>query len=748
MFLLVLLTGSPQGVAESPRLLDLDSIRGAFERGRFEQAIVELELALESSRQGAPGQRAPAMLLLAEGYDALGRLNEAVNVLEQAVSIAESLGDPALSIVTNQRLGVAQLRIGRWSLARQNLDKALTAATESGRDELRARVLNDLGVFHGDSGDIDSALSSFSECERLARQLELQELRLVAGCNMAEALIQAGRSDDLEARLNDNLSLARNSGASRLKAIALISIGSHYWMAQWRFGLPAQWRSQAFGAYWDALQLTRSLGDRRLTSYTLGSIGRLYEDEHRYPEALGYTRQAMFEAQTADAADISYLWDWQLGRIFRAQGNPDAAIASYRQALLTFQRLRTELAQSRFPFTRYVGPVFRELADLLLRRASMTADPQVAQRDLDAVRSTLEELKRAEVSEYFRDDCIVQNPGSAGVESVSPKAAILYPVLLADRTELLVSFPDRLEHRSIAVGLAELTATVREFRIALEVVESGSSFEPYARRLYDWLIRPLEQDFRRQEIDTLVIVPDGPLRTIPLAALHDGQRYLVEEFAVVTIPGLNLTSSRPTPREALRALAGGLTEGVQGFSPLPNVAAELASIEATYATTVLQDDSFRTARIARDIAAGDYTVLHFATHGHFDRDPSNSYLLTFDGKITMDGLQDSLRQRRYREEPVEVLVLSACETAAGDDRAALGLAGVGLKAGARSVLASLWSISDESTAQLVSEFHRQLRAGGTTKAEALRTAQRSLLSQTRFRHPYYWASFILIGNWL
>ncbi len=728
----------------------LEEVTAAFSRGEFERGITVAREVIEQTRPGDdPEKRISTLLLLVEGYEALGRPRDAVNVLGQIVKTMTPTGDPLLLIQVHDRLAAAYSLMGRTSLAGEFLDRSMGLAEDSGRNDLRAVVLNDLGTFQAETGNPDSAVRSFSESARLAEEAGLAELETTSRVNLVTALIQAGRNEDLEPRLADTLRRTREMQDLRPKALRLVSIGSQYWSAQWRFGLPASWRKQAYDAYVEGLALARRLGDRRITSYTLGFIGRLYEDERRYDEALSYTRQAAFTAQEVGAPDIRYLWEWQASRILRARGEVEPALAGYRQAIRTMQEIRSDLNSSRAPFQRFVGPVFRELADLLLQRASATLDKQAAQKDLLEVRTTLEELKRAEVADYFRDDCVIQGQGSTTLESLSAKAAVIYPVLLVDRTELLVSFPQgRLERFSVPLGLQELTSIVRDFRRSLEVVNTSNSFDPFARRLYDCLIRPMAEDLRREGVDTLVIVPDGPLRTIPLAALYDGKKFLIEDYAIVTTPGITLTSARPLPRENVKVLAGGLTEGVQGYSPLPNVATELASIESTYPSTVLQDSSFKTASVERNVSAGAYSIIHFATHGHFDREPGNSFLLTFDGKITMDGLQNTLGQRRYREEPVELLVLSACQTAAGDDRAALGLAGVGLKAGARSVVASLWSIGDESTATLVSEFHARLKDRSKTKAEALRRAQLLLLDQPRFHHPYYWASFVLIGNWL
>jgi CHAT domain-containing protein len=137
-----------------------------------------------------------------------------------------------------------------------------------------------------------------------------------------------------------------------------------------------------------------------------------------------------------------------------------------------------------------------------------------------------------------------------------------------------------------------------------------------------------------------------------------------------------------------------------------------------------------------------------ASHGQFESDPKRSFLLTHEGKLTMNRLEELIDLRRFGDRPIELLTLSACQTAAGDDRSALGLAGVALKAGARSALATLWSVDDESTSLLISEFYNQLRIPAISKAKALQKAQRKLLEQHGYQHPIYWAAFLLIGNWL
>ena len=188
---------------------------------------------------------------------------------------------------------------------------------------------------------------------------------------------------------------------------------------------------------------------------------------------------------------------------------------------------------------------------------------------------------------------------------------------------------------------------------------------------------------------------------------------------------------------------------MQGFSALDFVQSEVQTLQTNYQTKLLLDDQFKLANIEKAFEATDYSMVHIASHGQFDRDPKKSFLLAYDQKLTLDDLEKLIRPRQYRGQPVELLTLSACQTAAGDDRAALGLAGIAIKAGARSALATLWFVNDQATVTLISEFYDQMRRNPSlSKAKALQAAQLRLIQDARFRHPCYWAPYLIIGNWL
>jgi CHAT domain-containing protein len=217
---------------------------------------------------------------------------------------------------------------------------------------------------------------------------------------------------------------------------------------------------------------------------------------------------------------------------------------------------------------------------------------------------------------------------------------------------------------------------------------------------------------------------------------------------VASTPGIDLTDPRPIDRGRVQLLSSGLTRAVQGFPPLPYVAEEIGYIHSLFKGQQLLDTQFVAPRVESELKDGRYGLLHIATHGQFAPDVNKSFLLTFDDKLTMSELERLVGLFRYREDPLELLTLSACQTGIGDDQAALGLAGIAVKAGARSALATLWYINDEASAELVTEFYRQLKDKQVSKARALQLAQLKLLADRVYEHPAFWSAFLLLNNWL
>ncbi|NEP47254.1 MAG: CHAT domain-containing protein, partial [Okeania sp. SIO2H7] len=270
-----------------------------------------------------------------------------------------------------------------------------------------------------------------------------------------------------------------------------------------------------------------------------------------------------------------------------------------------------------------------------------------------------------------------------------------------------------------------------------------------SEEMYKLLIEPIEPTLATQNIQTLVFVLDGGLRNIPMAALYDGEQYLIEQYQIAITPGLQLLASQQLTPDNIEVLVGGLTEARQGFDALPGVAFEADQIASNTDSRIYLDQNFTKPILQDQIGQTSFPVVHLATHGQFSSNPEDTFVLTWDDQITIEGLRQLLKSRTEAgRNPIELLVLSACQTAEGDDRAALGLAGLSVRSGARSTLATLWAVNDQSTAEFMSVFYQELTKAGQGKAEALRATQIAVLKTSEYSHPYYWAPFILVGNWL
>jgi CHAT domain-containing protein len=426
----------------------------------------------------------------------------------------------------------------------------------------------------------------------------------------------------------------------------------------------------------------------------------------------------------------------------------DEALAQLRTAARTLADQGSPGASAADSLARDAAVATRlELVDLLLERASFTEDAAARRDLLLEARDALELSRTAELRDYFRDECLASE--RRVVAEQLPAALVVYPVVLPDRTELLVSRGDAIRSIRAPISGADLARDAHALRALLEK-RTTRQYLPLAQAMYDRLIRPLEPLFTEPGVETLVFVPGGPLRTIPLGALHDREtgKFLIEKIPVAVVPGLSLVEPRPLDRERARVVQAGLSESVQGYLPLPAVEAELAAVHDAFGGTTLLNRAFLTAALEHEVESQPYGIVHIASHGEFHGDAADSFVLTWDGRLALERLADVVSVTRFREQPLELLALSACETAAGDERAALGLAGVAVRAGARSALATLWSIPDESAAEVVSEFYRQLAQPGTSRAQALQRAQVSVLSRVEYRHPGYWAPFLLISSWL
>jgi CHAT domain-containing protein len=736
-----------------PRDLLAEAV-GHLQRGDYQQAAVRVRAAAgHFERTGEPLRQCQALLLLAETQQALGEFSDAARALNRCAAIAEAQQDPELQATVLANLGNVYIVLGPPRRAEELLRRAVKLAEAAHAPLLKASTLINLGNFHAFQGEYASALDAYAQGAELASAQDNAELTARAYANAARTSIPAGKQGDAKTLVERALKAVGRMPNSHDKSFLLTNL------ARTLVGLSkedgkarAKPRGEAHSIFRQANDVAEQAHSQRASSYALGYLGALYEEEGRYGEALKLSQRAAFVARAAHDEQALYLWHWQEGRLLKAQGRRAPAIAAYQRAIETLQTLRYQMSlayEAGSSFRESAGQVYIQLADLLLQDAAATSDPARVDIFLRNARDTVEQFKAAELRDYFQDQCVdALQAKLKGVEQVSSTAAVIYPIMLDDRLEILLSRPGgTIKRYPVAVGSARLTAEIHQFRQHLEKLATNE-YRPHAQQLYEWLIKPLEADLAAYRLDTLVFVPDGALRTIPPAALFDGNQFLIEKYAVAATPGLELTDPHPLDRSRIKVLVGGLSKAVEDFPALEHVPEELTSVQRSFGAEMLLDENFQRGRLSEALQDSELNVLHIATHGQFSADARSSFLLAYDGRVMLDQLADYVGLFKFRDTPLELLVLSACETAQGDDRAALGLSGMAIKAGARSAVGALWKVNDIATAELIGQFYRHLKNPELSRAQALRRAQRVLLDDLRYQHPGYWSPFLLISGWL
>ena len=520
--------------------------------------------------------------------------------------------------------------------------------------------------------------------------------------------------------------------------------------------------------YQDVAHQANQLGIKRLESIAVGSIGQLaHENNLLGINAQGQIEKALLIAQSQQTPEIAYRWQWQLGRIYREKGDIEKSIVAYQAAFDNLQQLRKDIVvlerEIQFSFREQVEPVYRELAELLLVAQAPEKINQPS--NLIQARNTIEALQLAELDNYFRDACLASE--QRNLEDLDPHAALLYTIILPDekqdkiRLETILSLADgSFQHQETVIPQVEFEATIEDLSGYMLQPDRDFDSKKLSQKLYGWLIQPIKSDLEGapNNVDTLVFVLDGVLQNLPMSILYDGDQYLIQEYATAVVPGLRTLKYTTDNNEQIqirkrqiKALAGGISESRPPLSALKSVPTELRSINKSLEAQTLLNSELTEENFDQFVSSQPFSLVHLATHGQFSSNPEDTFLQLWDEKLTIEEFSLILQKRNLNsEQPIDMLVLSACETARGDRRASLGLAGMSVRTGVSSTVATLWQVSDRSTASLMSRFYRYLSPDSDLgKAEALRRAQLDLLESSvqDWHTPLYWAPYVIVGDW-
>jgi CHAT domain-containing protein len=490
----------------------------------------------------------------------------------------------------------------------------------------------------------------------------------------------------------------------------------------------------------------QKLNNNRAESYALGTIATIYKSLGKTLEATQYFEKAMGLAQSVQAWDIAYEWQWQLGRLYRVSGKVDKANQVYESAINSLEQVRGNLLginpEIQFNFKDKVEPIYHEYMDLLFSQ-----DQGKSKRAVEIQ----EKLRLTEIENFLQ--CGRLNLFSLR-DGQAPKQllTIIYLIKLGEQVEVVVRTPQkfyrhRLDFNQIADPIDNLLKIVqtKEFLRTERV-----NYLIYCQTLYNLLFSPIKQYLPNS--GTLGFVLDSYFQNFPVDMLHDGKKYLTDSYSIVTASSFQQLHNQSDQFTRSNILIAGISQPSPSLNdplvpknlpPLPEVKAEIENIKkSTTSVSTLIDSEFNSRSFQQKIEKNSFSLVHLSTHAQFSSDPEKTFILTWDKPLNVKDLKFLLKNEG---DTINLLVLSACQTAKGDKRSALGIAGIAVQAGARSTLASLWLVDANSTALLMEEFYKGLK-NGLLVPEALRLAKLSLLSSEKYFHPYYWAGFILVGN--
>lgn len=816
----------------------LGGLESAYLEGNLEVSINTFQQALSiSQEQELPEIEGLILLSLGEIYNLSGSYSQALEYGQRALTISRENGNRNYEALALVQISQSYAWLGQSQKGFEYAQEALTIGSQDESDGVRFFAYIALGSHSNELGNHSKAIEYFQQALDIAADNNgnFERGSQVAGLDLSrrgqlligisDAYYSLKRYPEALEYQEQALRFLQEKGEPLSIAISIASTGDIYY----NLGEHAQ----ALDYYQKALIILQTIDAPIAKGYVLDSIGQSLEILGYPTLAIPYFKEAIniYEKvrseNTALTNELQQSFVKQFSHTYRSLADlllqQDRVLEAQRVLdLLKVQELDEILQGVRSEGTTTSGidllpqesefwaskdeilaqaiPAATELFDLrqipFSERSSEqnsrivfleNLQSQILAQFIDFVASEDVQKLTAQLSRTAQQQDILtelnQFPNLQDNLADIGNAVLLYPLILEDRLELVLVTPNGPPTRHpVPISREQLTQTISDFQQALR--DKNSDPEALAQQLYQWLIFPLEPALAAAEANTIIYAPDGPLRYIPLAALHDGNQWLAQRYQVNHITAASLTDLNLRPSREPDILAGAYSEvshsisaGGQTltFAGLPYASIEVDRLQNAFPTTPFFGNDF--SRSNTEVLFNDHSIIHLATHAALlIGSPLESFILFGDGgQLTLE----ELKSWRGRLRSVDLVVLSACETGTGSIKDANGeeILGFGYlmqDAGARAVISSLWPVSDGGTQELMTNFYEALQIDGMTKAEALQHAQIALitgsqidastgerfvqkprnsddsqaLSNSRLSHPYYWAPFILIGNGL
>ncbi len=739
--------------------------------GEYTKAVQQYEQAAAINQElNEPRQQAAITNNLGEAYRQLGEIETAVTYYEQALAAVRSIYDLQVQSLLLNNIGFAYMELENYAPAQDYFQQSLDISAADNYQYEMSYALKNLGEVAFRQGENQKAIAYYEESLKITRAIDNRRVTALTLNALGKANETIGQFDQSLANYQEALGITTDLGDRPSMGRVLKNLGS-FFQTQGDTELAIIFLKETINTYESIRSEIQGLDNSLQESY-LSSVESTYRDL----ADLLLTQNRILEAQRVlDLLKVQELSDY----LYHVRGNEETEQGTgYRppeEKFLALNQQRTDqlilssqkLAElEKIPPSNLTEDQRQELISLRKEQNSErgkfrdfleSEEVQAVIGDLKANLSTNESL-----SFNLSQDAKLKEQLQT-IKQSGRNAAIIYPLILGDRLEIVVVSADTppLRH-TVPISRAELNETILAARQTLTTIprqpgHSIGTFEPLAK-LHDWLIKPIESTLESANIETIIYAPDGALRYIPLAALFDGdnEQWLIEKYDINNITALSLTDfDEVAPLDDFNLIAGAfpshdvtLEFGTRQI-PLEGLPYAVREVE-TLAETIPSSSVRLNEQFNGDIIyeMNSYDVVHLATHAEFvSGRPKDSYIAFGKGEFaTLEDVRD------WDLSNVALIVLSACETGVGDTLGngveVLGLGYQMQQQGADAILASLWSVSDRSTQILMNDFYENLLQGNVTKTAALQEVQRKMLNDDTFSHPYYWASFILIGNGL
>ncbi|MGK7958578.1 MAG: CHAT domain-containing protein [Crocosphaera sp.] len=724
------------------------SIREAYVKGDYLQVIFLGKLKATSNFDSKN------LNYLASAYAQLGRFNEAINSLRKLLVFSQN--------PTPIKLNLAQLllKIGEYDEAKSLISDII----EEGKTKEKTIAKAILGNIYSKKGKYAQAVKFYSDSlinsDLKSRFFVLQNLSMTQKLwikklkqesfwsssfepelsnrllNQANLLDNQRRSNveellQLSANLPKSQTLAvriasRVEGDANFNKLDLLSEVKQLPDSITKGEFLIQLKQPLL-----AIKVAQKLEDPRLLSFALGAAANFYKTEGNLSKALHFFLKAQQAASQVGALDSLYLWQWELAKLYRDSNQFEKADQAFNDALQSLLILRTELAANyqNFVFSNNIQSLYLEALEFFVEQSP-------SPENLINIKRVSRQYQITLIESYFNSPCNI----SLKTFNLAEGQAFIYFISLPKETYILLELPqNKLRLFSLNLSKQELRQLAISWRRELKNFISDS-YRPLANQLYTKLISPIEQILLDADINTLLIRPDGALQNLPLSALLDNNdKFLLQKFEVIYSIGLEPQNSFSINKSFGSIF--GLANPPSPLSPLPGVEEEVATISRLTNSIAFLNENFTYNKFVTLVTKQKQSFLHLATHGKFGGNAEQSWLQAFDQKIFLPQLEAILLSSSF---PINLLVLSGCETAVGNDRTLLGMSGLAIRTRVQFVISTLWKIEDRESSALIADFYDNYQKGDNP-SKALRQAQIKAIKGNS-HHPYFWSSYTLISH--